>query len=654
MTTTLQSGQAAMDRRAWDEAWETLAGADRDGTLSPMELELMAEAGWWAGHAEESVDVLERAFAGYVEEGMPVAAANIATLLSYLALRRLAVAVARGWHAQAVTLLEGQPESKVHAFVKVLETVEAFRGVGDLTLALARAEEAVEIARRTGNRDAESAALGFKGAILVTIGEWQEGLTLLDQATAAALAGGLALRTAADVYCTMISACRTLADFGRAAEWTEEADRWMGSNQLGGYPGVCRVHRAELKRLHGDWSGAEEEAADACAELERFRILDGVGLAYYEIGEVRLHLGDFKGAEQAFASAYENGRDPQPGYALLQLERGDADGAAQSLARSLAALSGDGAVKTDVLSRALLLPAQVEVGLARSDLETARAATAELEMIAAEFGRPAFRAAAMEARGRLLLAEGNPSAAAQALGQAWRIWREIDFPYESARARIQLAMALAADGDPGASGMELAAARSVLERLGAVPDLKLVDDLLFRQRPVGERDRATRALMFTDIVTSTDLIGVIGDEAWEGLLGWHDRALREVFTGFGGEEANHTGDGFFVVFDDVDNAIEAAVGIQRRLSEHRQLSGFAPTVRIGIHTAEITKDGTDYRGQGVHTASRVASVAAGEEIVVSADAAAEAGELRYQVSEPRTVELKGIKDPVQVHTVDWR
>jgi len=56
-------------------------------------------------------------------------------------------------------------------------------------------------------------------------------------------------------------------------------------------------------------------------------------------------------------------------------------------------------------------------------------------------------------------------------------------------------------------------------------------------------ERVSRAFMFTDIVKSTDLVGVIGDEAWENLLAWDDQALRSLFASHGGEVAHHTGDG---------------------------------------------------------------------------------------------------------------
>ena len=63
--------------------------------------------------------------------------------------------------------------------------------------------------------------------------------------------------------------------------------------------------------------------------------------------------------------------------------------------------------------------------------------------------------------------------------------------------------------------------------------------------------------MFTDIVTSTDLVGLIGDEAWGELLRWHDRELRSAFANHRGEEVKQTGDGFFVAFERATDGIDA-------------------------------------------------------------------------------------------------
>jgi class 3 adenylate cyclase len=77
-------------------------------------------------------------------------------------------------------------------------------------------------------------------------------------------------------------------------------------------------------------------------------------------------------------------------------------------------------------------------------------------------------------------------------------------------------------------------------------------------------------------------------------------------------------------------------------------------VRIGLHLAEVTRDGADYRGQGVHAAARVTGLAGGEEICVSAAALEAIGDSPIPISDPQTVELKGIKEPVTVYRVDWR
>ena len=652
---TVESGREAVSRRAWQEAWETLAEVDRDASLSPQDLELLADAAWWSGHPDDSIGALERAYAGYLESDMVIEAADVAVLLSYFAMRRLAFSIGGGWRAKAARLLEGLPESPVHAYIKMLDLAEALLHRDDIEAALQLADETLALARRTNNRDAENEALAFKGTALLSGGKWQEGLALIDEASASALSGNLSLRTASNVYCLTISACRSLADFGRAGEWTEEADRWMRQHSVGGYPGVCRVHRAELKRLKGAWSEAEEEARDACEELERYRIFDGVGLAHYEVGEIRLLMGDLSGAEAAFTRAYEVGFEPQPGMALLQLARGEVDEAARSLVRLLTEGAGNNGRQRDLLARVRLLPAQVQVALAHDDVATAHDAAREMQAIAGDFDRPAFAAMASTAQGEIALHAGDFAEAVRGLDKAWRLWRDLEFPYETARARMLIGQAHLAGGEPALARMELGAARTIFERLGAAPDLRRVDELLQGLEPPSQpRARVTKTFMFTDIVTSTDLIGLIGDNAWEALLAWHDRELRAAFAALRGTEVNHTGDGFFVSFEQVADAVEAAVAIQRRLAEHRREHGFAPSVRIGLHTAEATVDGADYRGQGVHLAARVAAVASGEEIVISESAIEAAGTIPFPISEGREVELKGIKGPVRVHSVEWR
>ena len=75
-------------------------------------------------------------------------------------------------------------------------------------------------------------------------------------------------------------------------------------------------------------------------------------------------------------------------------------------------------------------------------------------------------------------------------------------------------------------------------------------------------------------------------------------------------------------------------------------------IRIGVHTAEATSLGDNYRGKGVHVAARIGALAGGEEILASSETVTQL--TAVEASEPRSEQLKGIADPVDVVAVDWR
>jgi class 3 adenylate cyclase len=656
MTTTelLTSARAAFDRADWAGAVEGFTEADGAAPLGPDDLALLADAQWWTGHPDAATDALERAFAGYQAAGDSDQAALIAIRIAYFAYRRRSAPIGLGWHQRAAGLLADRPEGRAHAWLAMLDAARATYIERDRAGAAGLFDRAIEISDRVGSVDTSALARSNKGYLLIADGDWQGGFELLDASTAAALSGELEPRVASDVYCTTIAACRDSADYARAGEWTEEADRWMRRHSLGGYTGVCRVHRAELKRMRGAWPEAEMEARRACDELERFGLLDGVAIAHNEIGAIRLGLGDLDAAQRAFEEAYDWGGDSRLGLALVRRARGDLDGAAAEIGKLVDSILSSGSPGR--LIRGLpVLSAQVDLARDRGDAETARAAAAEIERVASDYDRPSFRAAAATARGTVALIDGDQKAAVEHLDQAWRQWREIGFQYESARARTLLGIAEAAAGDGDGSTRDLRAARSAFEKLGATRDLAALDVLLGADGS-GEHDRSrvVRTFMFTDIVSSTDLIGVIGDQAWEELLHWHDRALRAEVAAHQGMEVRHTGDGFFFSFEKASDAVHAAVAIQRRLAQHRQEQGFSPFVRIGFHTAEATAQGVDYSGGGVHVAARVGALAGGDEILMSAAARDAAGAIPYPLSEPRLAALKGVTDPVEVVEVRWK
>jgi class 3 adenylate cyclase len=432
----------------------------------------------------------------------------------------------------------------------------------------------------------------------------------------------------------------------RPAEWTEATTRWCERQSVGGFPGICRVHRAEIMRMKGAWPAAEEEARRACEELPKFNLLYGLGYAFYEIAEVRRRMGDFAGAEEAYNRAHEYGSNSQPGLSLLRLAQGKAESAAAGVRSALADESGR-------LSRVKLLAAQAEIAIAVEDVETARAASAELDSIVNDVATTGLEAIAATVRGRVLLAGEDAPAAVPDLRRALHSWQEIEAPYEAAEVRVLLANAYRALGDSDGALMELRSARDAFERLGAVWASAETGRLLKEMAgPAPSSERVRRAFVFTDIVKSTDLVNAIGDEAWEDLLSWHDQTLRSVFASHGGEVVNHTGDGFFVAFPTAAKAIAGAISVQRVLADHRRQTGFAPVVRIGVHAAEATRRGQDYGGGEVHKAARIAALAEGWEILASDDTLAETDGTRF--GEYREVVLKGFSTPVKVAPVEWR
>jgi DNA-binding CsgD family transcriptional regulator len=115
--------------------------------------------------------------------------------------------------------------------------------------------------------------------------------------------------------------------------------------------------------------------------------------------------------------------------------------------------------------------------LAAGDPVAAGAAAEELAQIADDLGAPLLRAVSGYATGSVRLGEGDARAALVVLRGALAAWRELDAPYEAARARVLIGLGCRELGDRDAAGMELDAARSAFRHLGAAPDLARVDVL---------------------------------------------------------------------------------------------------------------------------------------------------------------------------------
>ena len=386
----LQLARTALETHDWQGAYDAYVAASIDLELSGDDLQRLAEAAWWTAHPVECIDALERAYAAYSREENPRRAAYVALHLAEQCSERLQSAQAAGWFQRASRLLDGVPESVEHGYLALAMAMTS-SGVEDL---MEHGATMLDIGTRFHDNDLQAFGLMVQGMAHIAKAEVPQGMLLIDEATVAAVGGELSPRATGNVYCMTIVLCRDLADYKRAGEWTEATTRWCERQAISGFPGHCRVRRAEIIRLRGAFAEAELEARHAVQELLSFGELPIAGVGFHEIGEIRLRVGDLDGAEEAFAEALERGNDGQPGLALLQLARG----------RPVAARASIRAVLADeplALSRARLLPALVEIALACHDVAEAREAAEELNEIASNIRRiPLARQRPPSARGR--------------------------------------------------------------------------------------------------------------------------------------------------------------------------------------------------------------------------------------------------------------
>lgn len=637
------AGRTALAERRWDVALERLGAADGAVALSGADLAGLGEAAWWQGRLSDAIRYRERAFAAHRQAGDDVSAARAALALVADYHQRGEDSLAAGWQRRAERLLEGVPETDVHGWL-LRPRLNQTLARGDLEAALALADRIYDIGKRLRDQDLEAIGLQDRGRVLVALGRVEEGLEALDEAVVAAVSGDVSPYPTAMVYCNATIACEDLTDYRRAGEFAKAAERWCEQQAIAGFPGMCRVRRVEIIRLSGAWGRAEEEARRACAELVGFNAAYA-GEGFYQIGEIRRRMGDLAGAEAAFGDAHRLGREPLPGLAMVLSAQGRPDAAASMLAGVLAQPT------LTPLARARFLPAEVEVALQIRDVGRAEAAARELAALAETFGTDLLHAEAATARGLVALATGETAAAAESLRTAVRAWQRTDAPYEAARARLALGDALRATGGTVAATLEFSAAAGAFEMLGATADLaqarERLDAPVDGTAPAGRARRATRTFLFTDIVGSTGLIDVIGDEAWGRLLAWHDTTIRGLLRARGGQEIHHAGDGFFVAFDSVDAALDCAAEIRRTFADHRREHGFSPSIRMGLHTAEALQTPTGYEGGGVHAAARIGALAAADEVLISRQTAA-AAERPVSHGPWRSVSLRGLRGDFEV------
>ena len=175
------------------------------------------------------------------------------------------------------------------------------------------------------------------------------------------------------------------------------------------------------------------------------------------------------------------------------------------------------------------------------------------------------------------------------------------------------------------------------------PDIARLDDSVL--------DTGLRAIMFTDLVGSTEISSRDGDTRAMEVLAHHDEIVRRALSERSGREVKHTGDGIFASFSYVSTAVDCAVQIQRAFGEPANQDSEDPRVRIGISAGEPVSQHEDLFGAVVNLASRICGHAKPGQILVSS-AVRELSVGKPIVFQDRgPIALKGFDDPIRLFEV---
>lgn len=454
----------------WAPACEEYAAADGATPLGVGDLESWAESAQVIGRIDEAVAVLTRCFELRAEAGEIHGATRAAYWLwSAHQFARGEPAMAAGWVERGRTLAAERGSGEYGWLL--IPQAHACIGRGEYATAEGLLHRATELGLGRGDVDLITIATTMRGRATLKLGSLVNGLALLDEAMVRILTRTTSPRTTSVMYCAAIGSCYEVQEIARATEWSVALDRWLGTlpQLAGAYFGNCRIYRALLMRLRGDWSRAEAELEQACRDLA----VDGrrvAGHAWYELGELRRLKGQ-PGVEEAYEQATAFGSMAQPGLALYRLSQGNTQAADAGLRRVLAEreLAAD---------RLVLLPAAVEISLAAGRIDEADDLVTELEQVAQAYPTTAMRAILEAARGAVALRRDRPADALVHLREAADRWRELDAPYETAQVGIGIAEGCRALGDEEGARMELRAALATFDRLGAGPDASRVRGLL--------------------------------------------------------------------------------------------------------------------------------------------------------------------------------
>lgn len=443
----------ALGRGAWEEARTAFEDALR-ADESPEVLFGLGQALWWLGGIRESVSCWERAYAAFRRRPDPAQAAYAALQLGMIYQANLGNhAAAAGWTARATRLADEFGLEPLRGWVLLLKAY----GCPDAGQGETWARQARRLAVEAGDRDLELCALSQVGEALIYQGRIGEGVPLIDEAMAGALAGEGQLDTVVFTSCHMVRSCNRCADFQRVVQWVRAANRFIERYGCPYLNATCRAHYGSVLFATGDWHNAEEELR-AALELSGDALPAVRGEALAKLAELRLAQGHIEEAEGLLAG-FEDHEAAAPVHARIQLLRGKLTLAAATVQRRL------GVIGENRLESALLLELLGEAEIGQGQAEAAAERGRRLAELGGTLGCRVMLAHGERLRGRALAAGADP-AAKRHLDAALREFVRLEMPFETARTRLLLARALR-ELDPEVAEAEARAALAAFEYLGA-------------------------------------------------------------------------------------------------------------------------------------------------------------------------------------------
>ena len=463
--------------QAWPEATTLFESADTDGALDGSDLHQWALSLQCNGKADAAIPILVRAVSAHTQtHDMRLAVADAVTLSS-LYFERGQAAIAKGWLASAEDWAFQIEDPATTALILWMKSkVAAFDGEPEEALSLADAAYAA--VRHTDSVNIEALSLAYRGFYRLCLGDTRAGMA--DQDHAATL--GLSRKdldpvTGGILYCNILWASRMFGDWARADQWTIGYQRFCSESGME-LTGSCQLHRSEVLGVRGSLGEALTRIQDSLARLSSDAPWS-IGDANRVLGDIQAAIGNQDAALEAYDRAYTLGWCPEPGRAMLLLDRGEAEAAYAGLERSLIGNSW-----WTLQRRGMLLAHLALVSAHTGRHERALALIDELSGSADRWPMSSIRALTNEAQAVLAHARQDFEAAIRHLHLARQLWSSIDGRLQVVRLRLRIAtLQLEAEDIRGALA-EVHAAELIAGKLGSH---KLQADCAALQRAIARQ-----------------------------------------------------------------------------------------------------------------------------------------------------------------------